>query len=131
MRYLIIIFVILLSSCNKQQDSACSSSKTIVGKWQAYEQFRSPGIGGSYYPLADNEQFTVEFKRDASFIYSSNFPAPFLYDTFVDSTANVTVTSSTTGKSASWIYTLESACVLSLNVFTCYEGCTYRLKRIE
>ncbi len=119
-------------SCGKsKQDSPCTVAATIVGKWQAYEQFRSPGSGGSWYPLANNERFEVVFKADGSFSYSSNFPASFFYDRFIDNTSEVTVAASVTGKSDTWSYSLESGCLLSLNVFTCIEGCAYRLKRIQ
>jgi hypothetical protein len=133
MRTLLSFFGLLFFiSCKKSnQDSPCTAAVTVVGKWQAYEQFRSPGAGGSWYPLVDNERFEVTFKADGSFSYSSNFPAAFFYDSFIDNTSGVTVTASATGKSATWAYSLQGGCSLSLNVFTCFEGCAYRLKRIQ
>jgi hypothetical protein len=133
MRILIaFIWIILFISCNKpNQDLPCNSSTSLVGKWKAYEQFRSPGFGGSWYPLDNYEQFIVEFKTDGSFSYSSNFPAGFFYDNFIDNISEVRVASSATGKSDTWAYSLNNACSLSLNIFTCFEGCAYRLKRIQ
>jgi hypothetical protein len=118
-------------SCNKERNkTSCNGSISLVGKWQAKEQFISPGVGGSWVELENSKKFTVEFKSDDSFIYSANFPKPF-YDRYNDSTSHVVALSSTTGKSENWLYSLENGCILSLNIFTCYEGCAYRLQRIE
>jgi hypothetical protein len=124
--------LLVFISCKKpNQDSLCTAALTVVGKWQAYEQFRSPGNGGSWFPLTANEQFEVEFKADRSFSYSTNFPAGFFYDRFIDNSSNITVTSSVTGKSDTWVYLLENGCTLSLSVFRCFEGCAYRLRRVQ
>lgn len=129
--FLLILISVFVLSCNKESDeTSCNGSISLVGKWQAKEQFTSLGVGGIWVELENSKKFTVEFKSDGSFIYSANFPKPF-YDRYNDSASHVVPLSSITGKSEGWLYSLEDGCNLSLNIFTCYEGCAYRLKRVE
>ena len=138
MKFFILLFLAALScwSCTKnatEEDSAIYiNGNGLVGKWKAVEQFISPGIGGSWNALAQEKRFVIEFKADSSFAYSANFPkADSGFVRYSTNSTLINVRNSGGTKADAWYYNPDPANTLDLGVFQCYEGCAYRLRRIQ
>lgn len=133
MIFMAIAYLLLLQGCRKNDSSGYTDGKGMVGKWKAEEQFRSPGSGGEWYPLSYAERFTIEFKADSSFSFSSDFPmSAASFDRFSRNGYQVKMFSLLTNETANWY--LGDTVInneMSLAVFLCIEGCPYKLRRIK
>jgi len=134
MRFILMAFFItvLIASCTPEKD-IYNGKFIISGKWIATQRWSSPGNGGSWYNLPLAEKFTVEFKADSSFSYSANFPkADSLFNRYSISGNSVIMSSSLNNKQDVWYYFNDSSSTpnqMSLSIFRCIEGCSYRLER--
>ncbi len=125
------VCLLLFSSCKKNEIITGSG---LIGKWKAIEQFQSPGNGGQYLPLPDNKQFFIEFKQDSSFTYSSTFPkADSLFNRFSVNGYEIAVYSSVNNKTDTWYIhgDLIDSSEIRISIFTCIEGCAYKLVRTK
>lgn len=128
----LVLSVVIATSCNKQSnDDVYISGEGLVGKWMATDRFWSPGVGGTWFPLDAGEKFTIEFKSDSTFSYSSNFPkADSLFSSYSTNNSMLIVTSPSNKRDV-WFYTTNSGDTLHLAIFTCIEGCPFQLRRIK
>jgi hypothetical protein len=133
---LTVLLVILFFSCTKQaadpDDTVYISGNGLVGKWKAVEQYVSPGFGGSWNALGQDKRFLIEFKADSSFTYSANFPkGDSGYTLFSTNNTSINVRNGSGSKTDAWYYNPNPGDTLVLGVFQCYEGCAYRLRRVQ
>jgi hypothetical protein len=134
--FLLLSVLLMLVCCKQQQDSKGpwppTGKKGLVGKWLAREQYTSNGSGGIWKPIPANQRFTVEFNADSSFNYSPSFPkadSGFAYFSTFDTQVRMRNAAAT--KHDIWLYTPEPGDTLHLSVFICFEGCAYRLQRVN
>lgn len=131
---LISLLFIELLSCKRNaiDESICTIKGDLTGKWEATEQFSSPGAGDSWNLLASDKRFTIEFKSDSSFIYSANFPkTDFLFSKYTLLGSAITISSSVNSNRDTWYYNFDNQCRLNLSIFLCIEGCPYRLIAVK
>lgn len=132
MRLLFLLTVLFLFSCRRAGNITNEHRTGLTGKWVAVEQFVSPGAGGSWYPLAPPDQFTIEFFADSSFAYSPNFPKAGAGFTrySIDNTL-IRVRNAANTETDAWHHNPNPGDTLNLSVFTCFEGCAYGLRRAD
>ena len=134
--YLLALLMVVLS-CNKKPDVqedgyVYISGSGLGGKWLAKEKYVSAGGGPIPVNLPREQWFTMEFKSDSSFTYSANFPkTDSLFSQYSLSGFYINVTSTVNTKRDSWIYEFMPDGNLDLSLFRCFEGCSYRLRRIR
>ncbi len=123
-----LLSVILMAGCDKEKSEQDSiENDGLLGKWKLKEEYKSPGAGGQWYPVAEAQQAIIEFKADGSFNYSSNFrKADMQLDRYQFNGTQLNMSSTTSGNTDTWYVNYLDNKKLEVAVFACFEGCSYR-----
>jgi hypothetical protein len=119
MRIILLIFLTILLSCNKE--SAKKHNYDLVGKWKRAEIYVNPGNGGNWEADHSNPPVTIEFTADGKCISNSSS-----YSSFTGYTVTpdhiIEFTPSLNGVARAFYYSFNSTTQLTLT-FACIEGC--------
>lgn len=119
-----IFSLLVITTCTKKDNI---ENNGLLGKWKLKEEFRSPGAGGQWYKVAENEQSVIEFLSDGTFIFSANFKKADLQLNRYQIVGNeLNMLSTVNNNTDKWYINYLNNKKLELSIVACFEGCPYR-----
>lgn len=130
---------IFISSCKKNADKTEAANNPVAGKWRIFEQYFSPGYPVDWTPFVTGLPAIIEFKANGELTCTSGFPESgkqynryvFVPGTNPNQPGTIEVSSTQNSNTANWRLWALSTDEMDLSIYFCYEGCAYRLERID
>lgn len=129
----VILLFLVIIGCSKKGEHRKINDR-LVGNWKLVEQFWSPEGQGSWHPVEEANQFSLNFGSDGKVSYSANFfAANSHFNRYALSGDTIFLSSTLSNKTDEWRYSFEgSQLIINFNVrVICFEGCASRFVAVE
>jgi hypothetical protein len=129
----VILLFLVIIGCSKKEEHRKINDR-LVGNWKLAEQFWSPGGQGSWHPVEEANQFSINFRSDGKVSYSANFfAANSRFNRYALSGDTIFLSSTLNNNTDEWLYSFEgSKLIINFNVrVVCIEGCAARFVAVK